>query len=511
LKRRSSSRACTAAALVLWSTFAARANGDELLLAAPMVGRATASSVELNVLVGSRAIRAALWLARDLPDAPDSTARAIAFGALEPAPAPRPHLRARGVTADAASGDASLALDAGSVVELVLSGLEPGTAYRWRLDVVEGDGGERSGAALQRAAVRGRFVTVRPRGASFTFAVFSDSHVFPARLEPELPPQVEQDEGFLAYRLDGVGWYRSTREKVANECAAMLGQLARETPDFAVSLGDVFDLHGRGFNWAFDSQEVADAAHLEARKALGALADAGAIYQVLGNWEGESGCHPQAQRELAIRARERHAVNPRPDTTRFGGGVDEDYFAWEWGDALCVALNVRGYTPTAHHLGDAGNAEGRPDDFTLGAEQKAFLERTLAGSDHLWKLLFLHHVVGGNGGNPDDSAYGRGGGRAARVGEQAWVHGLCVQHGVQVVFYGHDHVFTDLAVDGVHYTLPGTTSAPWRFKTEETGYEEFWPDSGYGRVGVSSAGLRVEFVTWGGKVVHAFDVAPPTR
>jgi predicted phosphodiesterase len=115
--------------------------------------------------------------------------------------------------------------------------------------------------------------------------------------------------------------------------------------------------------------------------------------------------------------------------------------------------------------------------------------------------------VGGNGGNPDDSAYGRGGGRAAHVGEQAWVHELCRKHGVQVIFYGHDHVFTDQVVDGVHYTLPGTTSAPWRFKTEETGYEQFWIESGYARVRVTPERLKVEFVALGGNVLFAYEVA----
>ena len=93
--------------------------------------------------------------------------------------------------------------------------------------------------------------------------------------------------------------------------------------------------------------------------------------------------------------------------------------------------------------------------------------------------------MGGNAGDAENSAYGRGGGRAAHVGEQAWVHDLCVATGVQVFFYGHDHVFTDMVVDGMHYALPGTTSAPWRFTKKETGYDTSFPDSGYARVRVT--------------------------
>ena len=118
------------------------------------------------------------------------------------------------------------------------------------------------------------------------------------------------------------------------------------------------------------------------------------------------------------------------------------------------------------------------------------------------------NAAGGNGGDEENSAYGRGGGRAAGVGEQAWVHGLMRAHGVQVFFYGHDHVFTDMVVDGIHYTLPGTTSAPWRFDGSETGYETYWTDSGHGRVQVTPERLRVEFVNSEGEILHAFDVRP---
>jgi hypothetical protein len=282
-------------------------------------------------------------------------------------------------------------------------------------------------------------------------------------------------------------------------------------PDFSVSLGDVFDLHGRGFNWAFDSFEVASAAHREARAALAALAGSGAMFQVLGNWEGESGCHPPMNREYAIAARKRYFINPRPDTPGARASPDEDYFSWRWGDALLIGLNVRGYTPTAHHLGNDGHAEGRPDDFTLGGAQRAFFAREVAREDAVYKFVFIHHTVGGNGGDSDNSAYGRGGGRAARVGEQAWIHDLCVAHGVQVFFYGHDHVFTDLEVDSVHYALPGTTSAPWRFGPHETGYERFWTESGFALVHVAPAEATVEFRTFENRVLHRFSVAPRAR
>lgn len=55
----------------------------------------------------------------------------------------------------------------------------------------------------------------------------------------------------------------------------------------------------------------------------------------------------------------------------------------------------------------------------------------------------------------------------------AVVHDMMLKYGVQILFYGHDHVFTDMVVDGIHYALLGSAGAPWRFGTAETGYEKY--------------------------------------
>ena len=121
-------------------------------------------------------------------------------------------------------------------------------------------------------------------------------------------------------------------------------------------------------------------------------------------------------------------------------------------------------------------------------------------------FLFIHHTVGGAAGDPDDSAYGRGGGQAAYVGEQAIIHELMRTYGVQIFFYGHDHVFTDMVVDNIHYTLPGSGGAPWKFSSSETGYTNYWTDSGYGRVQVSSASVLVQFIAKGGQVINEYRI-----
>lgn len=148
------------------------------------------------------------------------------------------------------------------------------------------------------------------------------------------------------------------------------------------------------------------------------------------------------------------------------------------------------------------------EDFTLGDEQFGWMERTLSGSDHPFKFVCIHHAVGGNGGNSLNTLNGRGGARAANVGEQKLVHEAMREFGVQVFFYGHDHVFVDEIVDGNHYALPGSCGVPWKLGREDTGYDWYWGDSGHGRFEVQPDRATVSFVNQGGQVIHEFVVTP---
>jgi len=166
-----------------------------------------------------------------------------------------------------------------------------------------------------------------------------------------------------------------------------------------------------------------------------------------------------------------------------------------------VMLNVYTYTPTCHLL---DTYPGLPDDWTLGDAQMEWLRTTLENATSKWRFLMIHHPVGGNGGNDVDSAYGRGGGRAAHVGEQEIVHELMQQYGVQSFFYGHDHVFTDMVVDNIHYSLPGSAGAIWLFTTDETGYTDYWADSGWARVDVTPDSVHVQFLDVTGDLLYDY-------
>jgi predicted phosphodiesterase len=79
-----------------------------------------------------------------------------------------------------------------------------------------------------------------------------------------------------------------------------------------------------------------------------------------------------------------------------------------------------------------------------------------------------------------------------------------LQYGAQIFFYGHDHVFTDMQVDGIHYTLPGSAGAPWMFSPSETGYAQSWLESGWGRVTVSPDQVHVQFLKMGGGLLYEY-------
>lgn len=308
---------------------------------------------------------------------------------------------------------------------------------------------------------QGTFVTQRSGSAPFRFVAMTDAHVNP--LNPE-------------------------RNIVLRTCADVADRL---NPDFVFHMGDNIQTVASSHGGPATQEEHPSIFYLYWRQVLGKLQGDAANFVVNGNWEGENGWHPEQNRQWARNARMLFAPAPGSDTYPQGGSRNEDYYAFEWGNALFVVLNATGYNSINHEhtLG-----AGRGDDWTLGREQLAWLEKTLKESRAPWKFLFIHHAVGGNAGDDVNTRYGRGGGRAAHVGEQAKIHEMMKRYGVQVFFYAHDHVFTDMEVDGIHYICNGSVGAPWKFSTEETGYEFYIPDSGFTVVDVNGDSATIRYV-----------------
>jgi hypothetical protein len=356
------------------------------------------------------------------------------------------------------------------LAEWNLAGLTPSTRYEYEIVETAPPNGE---AVLYQGSVS----TARAPGESFSFALLTDSHI-----GPDLAYGNQGDELVL--------------QSVGTEIAAY-------APDFMVNLGDMLDYHQYGFNAPPPDGTVSRAAYLNYRTSLGAVTGTTPHFPVIGNWEGENG---EFAPEVIAWSREQRLLYmpaPEPATNPEGGSPHEDYYAFTWGDALFVVLNVMTYTPTPHLL---SSNPGLPDDWTLGPEQLQWLETTLANAKTKWRFILIHHAVGGAAGDLANSAYGRGGGQAAYVGEQAIVHGLMLEHGVQIFFYGHDHVFADMTVDGIHYSVPGSSGAPWMFTQAETGYTQSWARYGWASVDVTSESVHVKYRALGGEILYEYTV-----
>jgi hypothetical protein len=360
-------------------------------------------------------------------------------------------------------------IGAESPAEITLTTLKPDTRYNYRIHARRHDSQEWSVVASDS------FKTQKLQPGTFSFALVSDSHITP---------------------------FHGDRLKIL---AGTSSSILSRKPEFLLMLGDniqTFTSHGGPMT----DRKYGPSLYRLLRQGLGNLPASIPVFTLNGNWEGENGWHPPEERGWAREARKAHFPNPGQTTYPQGGSPDEDYYGFTWGEALFLILNVTGYTTTNHAI---NTAAGTRDDWTLGEKQKAWLHDQLAGSKARWKLLFIHHTVGGNAGDDTNSRYGRGGGRAANTGEQALIHGWMRKFGVQALFYGHDHVFTDMVTDGIHYVCVGSAGAPWKFGTEETGYKRFWTPSGFTWVDVSRESLSVSFVgaseaVAGSETLHSF-------
>jgi hypothetical protein len=367
-------------------------------------------------------------------------------------------------------GPAVPVVRATDLAEWDVEGLTPGGAYEYQIAGIAASGDE---VALYQGSV----VTQRPPGASFSFALVTDTHI-------------------------GSDLTFSNQGDVAT-LSTVSGAIGLAAPDFVVNLGDMLDFHEYGFNVPPPDGSITRLAYLNYRQGLGDAVANAAHFPVIGGWDSESGCNTLEEINRSRDQRLLYLPGPGPGTYPEGGSPFEDYYAFTWGDALFVVLNVFTYTPTCHLL---DNYPGLPDDWTLGDTQLAWLRTTLENATSKWRFLLIHHPVGGNGGDAVDSAYGRGGGRAANVGEQAVVHQLMQEQGVQIFFYGHDHVFTDMTVDKTHYSLPGSAGAIWFFTPDETGYTQDWGVPGWGRVNVTPDGVHVQFLDLTGQILYEYDV-----
>lgn len=356
--------------------------------------------------------------------------------------------------------------------EILLAGLSPDTRYYYR--VRSRPAGTTGGFA---ESAEYSFTTARPPGADFTFTISADSH--------------------LDFGTD-VDVYKKS---LANALAAR--------PDFHVDLGDTFMTDKR------NDYHEARPQYLAQRYYFGLLAPSAPLFLVLGNHDGEQPGKGGSD-EMAVWSnglRKKYFPNPEPNAFYTGNatpypraGLLQNYYAFEWGDALFVVLDP--YWHSRQRGRDADNW-GR----TLGREQYEWLQRTLEHSRARFTFVFIHNLVGG------ESREGRGGAEAAaffewggrdldgrntfaknRPGWAAPIHDLLVKRGGGVaVFHGHDHLYVKQERDGIIYQLvpqPGHSRYDNLRSAEEYGYKSGIKQgaSGILRVSVSPGQTLVEYV-----------------
>lgn len=362
------------------------------------------------------------------------------------------------------------ALTKGQPAEVVIGALQPDTRYYYQVLYRAGNAGDY--APLEERS----FTTPRTPGSTFMFDVQADSH------------------------LDSNSSLQVYARTLANELA--------DKPDFLVDLGDTFMTN------KYQPHTAAQKQYLAQRYFFGMYAPS-PLFLVLGNHDGEGAPQSGAANDMttwAARLRTQLFPNPVPDKFYTGNptpdkttGMLQDYYAWEWGDALFVVLDPYRFTPPARGTGDNWNP-------TLGAVQYQWLKHTLETSHALYKFVFVHQLVGGLdskgrggaeaaryyewGGNNAEGSYGFG---TKRPGWAMPVHQLLVANHVTAVFHGHDHLFVKQDLDGIVYQevpQPSTARYDATNSAKEYGYVngDVLGSPGHLRVTVSLSQVKVDYV-----------------
>jgi uncharacterized protein (TIGR03437 family) len=368
---------------------------------------------------------------------------------------------------------------AGAPVEMLIDKLQANTRYYYRSQYRE------AGATAFTARPEHSFQTQRPRGSTFTFAIQFDPHM-------------DENSDSDVYKLT-----------LANQLA--------DKPDFLIDLGD----NMMNDKLTQKSWETVLGRHRLLRSYYDLVCHSVPLFLVLGNHEGEWGSMWKGTEEdlpiWSTKLRKQYFPNPVPDGFFTGStaqekyvGLRQNYYAFEWGDALFVVLDPYWYV--------AVKPEASGDwSLTLGRTQYDWLKKTLESSTATFRFVFAHNLVGGKdmdgkmrggvevakylewGGYNLDNTWGFD---AARPGWPMPIHQLLVANNVTAFFHGHDHIYARQELDGILYQegpQPSARNAAVGNRSDVYNYKAgtVLDGVGYVRVRVSPTEVKTEFVrTW---------------
>lgn len=359
----------------------------------------------------------------------------------------------------------------GTPVELVLSPLTANTRYFYEFRSRPPGGGPFTSSPAHS------FQTARPPGSTFSFTMTADAH-----LDEHTSPDV----------------YDQT-----------LANIRVSQPDFHIDLGNLFMTDKHATRAEAASQYVAQ------RYYLGQIGFSIPVFLALGTHDGESSRYDDGSEDcLAVwsnQLRKRYFPNPVPDDFYSGdnlprdhAGLLENYYAWEWGDALFVVLD-----PFRYSIRQRGGGDGW--GWSLGQAQYSWLEKTLQQSRSKFKFVIIHNLLCGNQaarGGVEVAAFNEWGGKNQdgtdgfkdhRPGWDMPVRDLLVRNHVAAVFKAHDNFYARQDLDGILYLMvpqPSFAGDDRIRDLENYGYRHgaFLGNSGHVRVTVSPKNVLVEYV-----------------
>ncbi len=353
-------------------------------------------------------------------------------------------------------------LSVGEVGKFSITGLNHGKKYYYRVRC-KNETEKRFGARKEHS-----FYTLRPENQTFSFLYGADSHIYTLWTQATFYNTTSSEQDYLdSFNLT-------------------MGHMLKESVDFHIISGDWVTVDCPCPGGIYNGETYAEGASTNqftsfqryrqtiSPQLYGQVTKDLPFIYVLGNHEGEAGFYPD---EMAFNEQARLSLLPNPFQI-YGGNSEGSYYAFESGDALFIVIDVMRYTTVAPQ---------EPDDWTLGAEQMAWLNQTLSHSNKKWKFIFAEHLVGGEQAYSILSPYkwyGRGGLRATLddlptgvfKGEQDQIQHLMESYisngGATFFFSGHDHVAINAAekptINGVGtrtYMIKGgrvaNSGAPW--------------------------------------------------
>jgi hypothetical protein len=391
-------------------------------------------------------------------------------------------------------------LSSGATSVYLLDNLTPNTMYCYRLRYRENITGEFI------VGDEHTFRTQRSRGNSFCFTIEADPHLYDKKGCASLMKIAQQNQ-------------------------------LNDKPDFMFDLGDTF---GDDHNPFEITNEEILILHSNFRAFTGTICHSVPFLFCIGNHEGEFGYYllqtpPNNIAVYASLARKYYFPNPVPDNFYSGNtaseengiGAPENYYAFEWGDALFIILDAYRYFES--------NAKPREWEWTLGKTQYDWMENTLMKSSAKFKFIFIHHLFGQTRGGAEIANGFEWGGynkdsrtlgfATNRPGWNLPIHQLMLKYGVNILFQGHDHLYAKEDLDGIVYQeVPMPSDSTYIIGITDNGdaYSGVKLDaSGHLRVTVSSSKVTVDYVrAWlpadetdghkNGEIAYSYEVSTKT-